>query len=84
MGKPTGFMEYRREYPKNRPAAERVKDYEELYPHLPEESLRTQAARCMDCGIPFCQGMGCPVENLIPEFNDLIYRGQWREALDVL
>ena len=84
MGKPTGFLEYVRENPKSRPVAERVKDYEEIYPLLPEESLRAQAARCMDCGIPFCQGMGCPVENLIPEFNDLIYRDQWREALDVL
>ncbi len=84
MGKPGGFMEYKRQGPEARPVAERVKDYEEIYPPLPEETLRTQAARCMDCGIPFCQGMGCPVENLIPEFNELIYRNRWREALEVL
>ncbi|MBW7997763.1 MAG: glutamate synthase subunit beta [Candidatus Glassbacteria bacterium] len=84
MGKPTGFIEYKREGPAARPVAERIKDYEEVYPLLPEEALRTQGARCMDCGIPFCQGMGCPVENVIPEFNDLIYRDRWRDALDVL
>ena len=84
MGKPTGFLEYKREEPHGRPVKLRLKDHEEIYSLLPEETLRTQAARCMDCGIPFCQGMGCPVENLIPEFNDLIYRNRWREALEVL
>lgn len=84
MGKPTGFMEYKRQGPAARSVVERVKDYEEIYPLLPEEALRTQASRCMDCGIPFCQGMGCPVENVIPEFNDLIYHNRWRDALDVL
>ncbi len=84
MGKPSGFMEYKWQGPSARPVQERIKDYEEIYPLLPEETLRTQAARCMDCGIPFCQGVGCPVENLIPEFNDLIYRNRWREALEVL
>ena len=84
MGKPTGFMEFKRQGPSARPVAERIKDYEEIYSLMSGEALNTQAARCMDCGIPFCQGMGCPVENLIPEFNDLIYHNRWREALDVL
>lgn len=84
MAKPTGFMEYGRIDPKSRPVAERLKDYEEIYPLLDEQELQKQAARCMDCGIPFCHGAGCPVRNLIPEFNDLVYRGQWRDALEVL
>jgi glutamate synthase (NADPH) small chain len=84
MGKPTGFIDYRRINPKARPVDERLKDYREIYPLLPETELVEQAARCMECGIPFCHGAGCPVRNLIPEFNDLVYRGQWREALDVL
>jgi len=77
-------MEYKRENPKARPVDERVKDYEEVYSLLQEEKLRTQAARCMDCGIPFCHGVGCPVQNLIPEFDELVYREQWRDALEVL
>lgn len=84
MGKITGFMEFKRETPQARPAGERIKDYEEIYPLLAEEKMRMQAARCMDCGIPFCHGAGCPLGNLIPEFNDLIYRNHWREALQVL
>jgi glutamate synthase (NADPH/NADH) small chain len=84
MGKITGFMEFKRETPQARPAGERIKDYEEIYPLLAEEKMRMQAARCMDCGIPFCHGAGCPLGNLIPEFNDLIYRNRWREALQVL
>jgi glutamate synthase (NADPH) small chain len=88
MGKPTGFMEYLRELPCDREPLERLKDWDEFHLHLPEEKLRTQGARCMDCGIPFCHtgklvsGMacGCPVNNLIPEFNDLVYRGLWRQA----
>jgi len=84
MGKPTGFKEYGREDPGARPVAERIKDYRDIYQLLSEKKLRTQAARCMDCGIPFCQGAGCPVVNIIPEFNHLVYRGQWREALEVL
>jgi glutamate synthase (NADPH) small chain len=88
MGKPTGFMEYLRELPADREPLERLKDWDEFHLHLPEEKLRTQGARCMDCGIPFCHtgklvsGMacGCPVNNLIPEFNDLVYRGLWRQA----
>jgi len=84
MGKITGFLEYKRETPRPRPVEERVKDYEEIYPLMPERVLQTQAARCMDCGVPFCQGWGCPVQNLIPEFNDLVYRNRWSEALEVL
>ncbi|MFB3829297.1 MAG: glutamate synthase subunit beta [Bryobacteraceae bacterium] len=83
MGKPTGFMEYTRETPQRRPPAERVKDWFEIYREFPEERLRTQAARCMDCGVPFCHN-GCPVNNIIPEWNDLAYKGRWREALRVL
>ena len=89
MGKPTGFMEYQREPAHTRPPEERVRDWSEAHPPYAEETLRTQASRCMDCGVPFCHtgvliaGMasGCPVNNLIPEWNDLVYRGQWREAL---
>jgi glutamate synthase (NADPH/NADH) small chain len=92
MGKPTGFLEYRRELPKERHPAERIQDWDEFHIPMPEEKLRIQGARCMDCGVPFCHtgiilgGMtsGCPVNNLIPEWNDLVYRGLWREALDRL
>ncbi|MFC1537605.1 glutamate synthase subunit beta [Gemmatimonadota bacterium] len=84
MGKPAGFMENKRKCPKARPVSERIKDYKEIYPLMTEKNIRIQAARCMDCGVPFCQGAGCPVVNVIPEFNDLVYRGQWKDALDVL
>jgi len=92
MGKATGFMEYNRELPPDRSPLERVKDWNEFHEHFPEEKLRQQGARCMDCGIPFCHtgqlisGMasGCPVNNLIPEWNDLVYRGLWKEALERL
>ena len=92
MGKPTGFIEYLRELPVDRPPAERVKDWKEFHHHMDEKKLRTQGARCMDCGVPFCHtgklisGMasGCPINNLIPEWNDLVYRGLWKEALDRL
>jgi glutamate synthase (NADPH/NADH) small chain len=92
MGKPTGFMEYNRELPPDRSPLERVKDWNEFHEHFSEEKLRQQGARCMDCGIPFCHtgqlisGMasGCPVNNLIPEWNDLVYRGLWKEALERL
>ncbi|WP_040952127.1 glutamate synthase subunit beta [Gorillibacterium massiliense] len=92
MGKPTGFLEYKREVPKEEDPLLRVKHYREFHEHLPEDKLQVQGARCMDCGIPFCHsgtliaGMasGCPVNNLIPEWNDLVYRGQWREALNRL
>jgi glutamate synthase (NADPH/NADH) small chain len=92
MGKPSGFIEYLRELPLDRPALERIRDWNEFHLHLDEAKLREQGARCMDCGIPFCHtgsllnGMasGCPINNLIPEWNDLIYRGRWREALERL
>ena len=92
MGKPTGFLDYARELPLDRPALERIKDWNEFHLHPAEARLREQAARCMDCGTPFCHtgkilnGMasGCPINNLIPEWNDLVYRGLWREALERL
>jgi glutamate synthase (NADPH) small chain len=88
MGKATGFMEYPREAKHERAPLERVKDWSEEHPPYGEDTLRKQGARCMDCGIPFCHtgkivaglAMGCPVNNLIPEWNDLVYRGQWEEA----
>jgi glutamate synthase (NADPH/NADH) small chain len=92
MGKPTGFIEYLRELPLDRSAVERIRDWNEFHYHMEDKKLREQAARCMDCGIPFCHtgtllsGMasGCPIHNLIPEWNDLIYRGLWKEALERL
>ena len=92
MGKPTGFIEYLRELPVDRTPTERVRDWDEFHHHMDDKRLRNQAARCMDCGVPFCHtgtlisGMasGCPVNNLIPEWNDLVYRGLWREALNRL
>jgi glutamate synthase (NADPH) small chain len=83
VGKVTGFKEYTRELPTRRPVAERVQDYFEVYQPFPAEKLRTQAARCMDCGIPFCH-TGCPVNNIIPDWNDLVYRDHWKEAVRVL
>jgi glutamate synthase (NADPH/NADH) small chain len=80
MGKPTGFLEYGRETPKWRPAVERVADWHEVYQPFPELKLIEQGARCMDCGVPFCH-TGCPLGNLIPDWNDLVYRRQWREAI---
>ncbi len=80
MGKDTGFLEYARELAPRRPVTQRVNDWFEIYLDFPEEKLRTQGARCMDCGVPFCQ-TGCPVNNLIPDWNDLVYRGRWREAV---
>jgi glutamate synthase (NADPH/NADH) small chain len=92
MGKPTGFMEYERELPADRSPQERVNDWQEFHLHFPKDKLKLQGARCMDCGIPFCHtgtllsGMasGCPINNLIPEWNDLVYRDLWRQALDRL
>ncbi len=85
MGKPTGFKEFDREVEPYRNAAERMVDFKEIYTDHNEEHLQTQGSRCMDCGVPFCQsGNGCPVHNLIPEWNDLVYKGRWREALDRL
>jgi glutamate synthase (NADPH/NADH) small chain len=80
MGKPTGFLEYTRETPTRRPVVERVNDWFEVYQDFAEDSLKNQAARCMDCGVPFCH-TGCPVNNLIPDWNDLVMRGRWQEAI---
>lgn len=84
MGKANGFIEYTRQTAPYRPIEERVCDYRDVATRLPVESLSTQASRCMDCGIPFCHAVGCPVYNLIPEWNDLVYRGEWQEALERL
>jgi glutamate synthase (NADPH/NADH) small chain len=85
MGKPTGFKEFAREVRPYRKAAERLIDFKEIYTEHNTADLQTQGARCMDCGVPFCQSNeGCPVYNLIPEWNDLVYQGHWREALDRL
>jgi len=85
MGKPTGFKEYPRKAVPYRPPADRIADFHEIYTEPAEDHLRTQGARCMDCGVPFCMSnSGCPIDNLIPEWNDLIYRGRWRDALDRL
>jgi glutamate synthase (NADPH/NADH) small chain len=92
MGKPTGFLDFQREIPQDRSPLGRVADWKEFHIHMPEADLKKQGARCMDCGIPFCHtgqlvsGMasGCPIHNLIPEWNDLVYRGLWKEALERL
>jgi glutamate synthase (NADPH/NADH) small chain len=83
MGKITGFLEIERELPARRPVPERLKDWRELEGKLPEDKLQLQGARCMDCGIPFCH-KGCPLGNIIPDWNDLVYRGRWRPAIDRL
>jgi len=83
VGKNTGFMEYAREVPTRRPIEERVHDWKEIYQPFPIENVRTQGARCMDCGIPFCH-TGCPLNNIIPDWNDLVYRDRWRDAIRVL
>jgi glutamate synthase (NADPH/NADH) small chain len=83
MGKPTGFLEFPRRLPGRRPIPVRIRDWREVYEPFPEESAREQGARCMDCGIPFCHE-GCPLGNLIPEWNDLVWRGQWAEAAERL
>ena len=80
MGKTTGFLDYSREQAPRRPVLERVNDWFEIYQDFPEDKLREQGARCMDCGVPFCQ-TGCPVSNLIPDWNDLVYRGRWKDAV---
>lgn len=92
MGKPTGFMDYKREVSKEIPPKERIKNYHEFHEHLPKEKQKLQGARCMECGVPFCQsgmnlcGMasGCPLHNLVPEWNDLVYRGNWKQAYNRL
>ncbi len=85
MGKPTGFMEYRRKSVPYRDALKRLGDFDEIYTAPADKTLKRQGARCMDCGVPFCQSDdGCPIDNLIPEWNDLVYQGRWHEALDRL
>ena len=92
MGKPTGFLEYERELPKDRAVSERIKDWKEFHTHFDEEALKLQGARCMDCGVPFCHtgklvggmAMGCPLNNLIPEWNDMVYRGKYDLAYERL
>ena len=83
MGKTTGFLELTRELPSRRPPELRINDYLEIYNPFPEEKIRAQGARCMDCGVPFCH-TGCPLTNIIPDWNDLVYRGRWQEAIRVL
>lgn len=83
MGKPTGFLEFERETHHKRPVELRLKDWNEVYEEFPFKMVQTQGARCMDCGIPFCH-QGCPLGNMIPDWNDLVYRNMWREALDRL
>jgi len=83
MGKPTGFMEFDRLAEANLPVADRLKNYKEFVLHLTDDQAKVQGARCMDCGIPFCTS-GCPINNIIPDWNDLVYRGDWQNALDVL
>ncbi|HUQ96071.1 MAG TPA: glutamate synthase subunit beta [Chitinophagaceae bacterium] len=83
MGKPTGFLEFDRELPGKRPAKERVNDYNEFVERFNDRQLNEQSARCMDCGVPFCHN-GCPLGNLIPDFNDAVYRQNWKEAYELL
>ena len=80
MGNPTGFLEIGRVNFERRPVEERIQDWKEVYKAFPQDKLQAQASRCMDCGIPFCH-QGCPLGNIIPDWNDLVYRGQWQEAL---
>ncbi len=83
MGKITGFLEYPRELPTRRPVTERVNDWFEVYQPFPDDHVRTQGARCMDCGVPFCH-TGCPVQNIIPDWNDLVFHDRWADAIRVL
>ena len=83
MGKPTGFIEYTRELPVNEPVKDRLKSYSEFELPFPEDKTIKQAARCMDCGVPFCHS-GCPLGNKIPDFNDAVYRDDWKEAYQIL
>ncbi|MEY8001100.1 glutamate synthase subunit beta [Clostridium sp. Mt-5] len=83
MGKITGFKEYKRENPEKRGVKERIKDYKEIYCKFPKDKLRIQAARCMNCGTPFCN-WGCPIENIIPDWNDFIYKDEWKKAFERL
>ena len=83
MGDIKGFLKHDRELPTRRPVPVRLLDWQEVYEPFDEATLRDQAARCMDCGIPFCNN-GCPLGNIIPDWNDLVYRDQWRAAIDRL
>ncbi len=83
MGKVKGFLEYKRETPERRPVEKRVNDFLEVYKEFPDEKVQVQGARCMDCGVPFCH-TGCPLNNIIPEWNDLVYRDRWKEAIQTL
>ena len=83
MGKPTGFMEYDRELPQYKDPKERIKDYAEFYLEFGSKKAEQQAARCMDCGVPFCHN-GCPLGNIIPEFNDAVYHKNWQQAYNIL
>ena len=83
MGNPVGFLEHPRELPRRRPVSERLADYREVYLPFPEDDVRRQASRCMDCGVPFCQA-GCPLGNAIPDWNDLVYKDDWRTAFERL
>ncbi|HNB49550.1 MAG TPA: NAD(P)-binding protein, partial [Chitinophagales bacterium] len=83
MGKPTGFLEFTRELPKYKAPEVRIKDYNEIYLPFADEKTQKQAARCMDCGVPFCHN-GCPLGNIIPEFNDATYNGDWKLAAEIL
>ncbi len=83
MADPRGFLKYDRAVPARRPVDLRIQDWNEVYNEFPTEALQQQAARCMDCGIPFCSS-GCPLGNLVPDWNDLIYRNSWRAAIDRL
>jgi glutamate synthase (NADPH/NADH) small chain len=83
VGRPTGFLEYRRETPSPRPVEERVNDWRFVHTPLAEQNVRTQAARCMDCGVPFCHH-GCPLNNVIPHWNELVFRERWQDASRIL
>ena len=83
MGEATGFLKWARETPTRRPVPVRLLDWREVYEPFPAEKVQTQAGRCMDCGIPFCNN-GCPLGNLIPDWNDLVYRDLWRDAIERL
>jgi glutamate synthase (NADPH/NADH) small chain len=85
MGDVTGFLKLKRADPQRRSVDDRLRDWNEFYQPMSEAALGEQGARCMDCGVPFCLGdTGCPIHNVIPDWNDLVYRGRWREALDSL
>ena len=83
MGEPTGFLKWDRQTPSRRPVPVRLRDWNEVYEEFPEDELKHQAGRCMDCGIPFCNN-GCPLGNLIPDWNDLVYRDHWQDAIERL